>query len=145
MKLSICTAGLCALALVGAGCGDDDNDTLSYDDTGTEIGTICDSVDFTGLTGEPKNDAARLDEIIPDFESAIQDVEDLDVDEELASDRDAFVDNAKQQVAIIKEAQATAESGDKKAYHKKIGETESLGRESDEIASRLGATACIEG
>ena len=143
MKLSICIAGLCGLALVGSGCGDD-NDTLSYDDTGTEIGTICDSVDFTGLNGEPQHDAARLDEIIPDFEGAIQEVDDLDVDEELASDRDAFVDNAEQQVAVIKEAQASAASGDKKAYHKKIGETEKLGRESDEIASRLGATACID-
>jgi hypothetical protein len=101
-------------------------------------------VDFTGLTGEPKNDAARLDAIIPDFESAIQDVEDLDVNEELASDRDAFVDNANQQVAIIKQAQTVAETGDKKAYHKKIGETEDLGRESDEIASRLGADACLD-
>ena len=41
MKLSILLAGLCGLALIGAGCGGDDNDTLSYDDTGAEISAIC--------------------------------------------------------------------------------------------------------
>ena len=143
MKLSICIAGLCSLALVAAGCGDD-NDTLSYDDTGTEISAICDEVDFTGLTGDPKNDAPVLAEVVPTFEDAVQEVEDLEVDEELETDRDAFVANGNEQVAVIKEAQAIAESGDKKAYHRKLNEGEPLGKESDEIASRLGATGCIE-
>lgn len=145
MKVATSIAVLSALALVGAGCGgDDDNDTLSYDDTGTEISAICESVDFGGLTGEAQNDAPRLAEIIPEFEGAIQEVRDLDVNEELAADRDAFVENADQQLAIIEEAQAIAETGDTKAYRKKVNETQSLDQESDEIASRLGASGCNE-
>ena len=145
MKVATSIAVLSALALVGAGCGgDDDNDTLSYDDTGTEISAICESVDFGGLTGEAQNDAPRLAEIIPEFEGAIQEVRDLDVNEELAADRDAFVENADQQLAIIEEAQAIAETGDTKAYRKKVNETQSLDQESDEIASRLGAGGCNE-
>ena len=143
MKLSICIAGACALALVGAGCGDD-NDTLSYDDTGTEISSICDSVDFSGLTGDPKNDVAVIERITPDFESAIEDVRDLDVDEELAPIRDDFADNADQQVALIKEAQTIAETGDKKAYREKFGEIEPIGRESDDLANQLGADGCLD-
>lgn len=144
MKLSLFATGLCGLALVGAGCGDDDNDTLSYDDTGTEIGAICDSVDFTGLTGKAEDDAARLAEILPEFEGAIQEVRDLEVNEELEADRDAFVANADEQLAAIEEAQAIAETGNTKQYRKKLDETQSLGTESDEIASRLGAPACYE-
>ncbi len=145
MKLAICIGGLCALALAGAGCGDDDdNGALSYDDTGTEISAICESVDFGGLTGNAKNDAARLAEIIPEFERAIQEVRDLDVNEELEADRDAFVENADQQLAVIEEAQAIAETGDTKAYREKIDETQPLDRESDELGSRLGASGCTE-
>jgi hypothetical protein len=144
MKLPVLIAGLCGLALVGAGCGDDDNDTLSYDDTGTEISAICDSVNFKGLNGEPKNDAAVLDRIVPDFEEAIQEARDLKVNEELASIRDDFADNADEQVALIKEAQTLAESGDKKAYHKKLDEIAPLDKESDELANQLGADGCLE-
>jgi len=82
--------------------------------------------------------------IVPDFEGAIQDVRDLDVDEELASIRDDFADNADEQVAIIKEAQTVAESGDKKAYHKKINEIETLDSESNELANQLGADGCLD-
>ena len=42
------------------------------------------------------------------------------------------------------EAQAIAETGDTKAYRKKLNESGSLDRESDEIASRLGAAGCNE-
>ena len=144
MKLSICIAGVCALGLVGAGCGGDDNDTLSYDDTGTEVSAICDSVNFEGINGEPDNDAEVLARIVPEFEGAVQDVRDLDVDEELAPIRDDFADNADDQIVIIKEAQAVAESGDKKAYHKKINEIETLDKDSNELANQLGADGCLD-
>jgi hypothetical protein len=144
-KRSIFIASLCGLALVGAGCGDDeDNKALSYDDTGTRIGEICDTVKFDGLTGKPANDAPILEDALPDFEKAIQDVRALEVAEELETDRDAFADNAEQQVAIIKEAQQAAESGDAKAYRETIEEAQPLDKESDAIASRLGAIACTE-
>jgi hypothetical protein len=144
MKLAFCIAGLCALALAGAGCGDDDNDTLSYDDTGTEISTICDSVDFEGLNGDPKNDAAVLERIVPDFEGAVQDVRDLDVNEELASIRDEFAANADEQIAIIEEAQALAESGEEKAYKKKLQSIGPIDDESNELANQLGADGCLD-
>jgi hypothetical protein len=144
-KRSTFIAALCGLALVGAGCGgDDDNDTLSYDDTGTEIGKACESVDTTGLNGEPANDAPLLDEVISQFETAIQDVRDLDVNEELEADRDAFADNGDEQLAVIKEAKELADEGDQKAYQDKIQGLGPLDAESDEIASRLGAEACMD-
>jgi hypothetical protein len=145
MKLAICIAGVCGLALMGAGCGgDDDNDTLSYDDTGTEIGAVCQSVNFDGLNGKLENDADVLARIASDFAQAVQDVRDLDVNEELAEARDAFAGNADEQIAIIEEAQASAEAGDEKAYKTKLQTIEPLGKESDELANDLGADGCLE-
>jgi hypothetical protein len=146
MKRSICIAGLCGLALVGAGCGGDDNDTLSYDDTGAEIGAICASVEdeAQGITGDPKNDAPIFEGFIPAFRDAIQEVRDLDANEELEPIRDDFADNAEQQLALIEEAQAVAETGDKKEYRKALRATTPLDRESNELANQLGADACID-
>jgi hypothetical protein len=143
-KRTFVLAALCGLAAIGAGCGDDDNDTLSYDDTGTEISAICDKVQFEGLNGDPENDAPILEEQVPNFEDAVQEVADLEVNEELEAARDDFVANGEEQVAIIKEAQAAAEAGDKKGYRAKIEEAEPLDAQSDEFASQLGATGCAE-
>ena len=144
LNRSLFLASLCGLALVGGGCGDDDNQTLSYDDTGTEIGEICDTVSFEGLTGKPAEDVPALEQVESDFEQAIQDVRDLEVDEELAETRDEFADVADQQLAVITEAKAVAEEGNAKKYGAAFGQLESLGKQSDELASQLGATACID-
>jgi hypothetical protein len=145
MKLFLCMAGICAMALVGVGCGDD-NDTLSYDDTGSEISDICADVDDLGegLTGEPANDAPILEEDIARFQDAVDEVADLDVDDELASIRDDFVANGEEQVSMLEAAQQTAESGDKKAYRKALQDIEPLSSESDELANQLGAEACVD-
>lgn len=144
-KRSIPLAALCGLALVVAGCGGgDDNGALSYDDTGTEISAICESVDTEGLTGRPANDAPILEQAIPDFEQGIEDLRALEVDEELEADRDAFADNADQQLEIIREAQVAAESGNAGEYRETATQIQPLDRESNEIASRLGASGCID-
>jgi hypothetical protein len=145
-KRSILLTMLCGLAVAGAGCGDDNKDSnkaLSYGETGTEIGKICDSVDLKGLNGDPANDVPILKKGIPSFEKAVEDVRKLDVAEELKADRDAFADNADQQIVIIKEAQTAAEKGDKKAYQATVKRAQPLDKESDLIAARLGASACI--
>ena len=146
MKRSVCIAGLCGLALVGAGCGGDDNDTLSYDDTGAEISAICTDLDDlgTGLTGEPKNDAPILEEAAPEFEAAIDEVRDLDVNEELESIRDDFVANGEEQLALVEEAQQLAEAGDRKAYLRKLEEGQAIDQEGNSLANQLGADECID-
>jgi hypothetical protein len=146
MKLAMCIAGLFALALVSAGCGDDDNGTLSYEDTGAEISAICADVDDLGegLTGEPKNDAPILEEAAPDFEAAINEVSELEVNEELESVRDEFVANGEGQLALVEQALADAKAGDKKAYLKTLNSGQDLDRESSELANQLGAEECID-
>ena len=146
MKLSTCIAGLCALALVGAGCGDDDNDALSYEDTGTELSAICADLDDLGegLTGEPANDAPILEDAAPEFEASIDEVRDLDVHEELESIRDEFVANGEEQLALVEQAQEDAEAGDRKAYRKTLESGQEIDQESNDLANQLGAEECID-
>lgn len=145
MKLFVCIAGLSLVALVGMGCGDD-NDTLSYDDTGSEISDICAGVEDLGegLTGDPENDAPILAEDLPEFQDAIDEVRELEVDEELEAARDDFVAAGEEQVALIEQAQQEAEAGDRKAYLKTLESGDSLERRSDEVANQLGAQECID-
>ena len=146
-KRSIFIAGLCGLALVGAGCGDDDdNKALSYDDTSAEINEICASVEDIGegLSGEPRNDAPILAEAAPKFEDAINKVRELEVAEELASARDDFVANGQESLDLIEKAQAEAEAGDRKAYRQTLKQTQPIDEESNALASKLGAEECID-
>ena len=146
MKLAICIAGLSALALFGAGCGgDDDNGALSYDDTGTEISAICSELNTLGddLNGEPENDAPILADILVEYEAAVEEVRDMEVPEELQSAHDAFVASGEEQVALIEQAQADAEAGDKKAYLKTLNSGQELDREGNRLANELGADDCI--
>ena len=145
MKLAICIAGVSALALFGAGCGDDDNGALSYDDTGTEISAICSELNALGddLNGEPENDAPILADILVEYEAAVEEVRDMEVPEELQSAHEGFVAAGEEQVALIEQAVADAEAGDKKAYLKTLNSGQELDREGNRLANELGADDCI--
>jgi hypothetical protein len=153
MKRSAMIASLCGLALVGAGCGDDDDDNqgLSYEDTGAEISKICDTVpdgEELGLTGDAKQDAPKLDEAVAAFEKAIADVEALEVDEELEDERDRFVEIGKGQLEYARELQSAAAQGDDAEYRRVAEDiattAASTNTESKEVGSRLGAEGCVE-
>ena len=138
---------LCGLALVGAGCGDDDdNKALSYDDSTAEINEVCASVEDIGqgLTGEPRNDAPILADAGEKFEAAIDEMRDLEVAEELESARDDFVANGQEQLEMVEKAQQEAEANDKKAYRQTLEAGQALDKESNRLASRLGAQECID-
>jgi len=147
-KRSIFLAALCGLALVGAGCGgdDDDNAALSYDDSTAEINQICAGADDIGegLTGEPSNDAPLLVEAGTRFQAVIDEIRELDVNEELEAARDDFVANGEEQVALVEEAQQQAEAGDRNAYRQTLESGQALDEESNEFASQLGAEECID-
>ncbi len=137
----------CALALLGAGCGgdDDDNQADAYNDAIAALDAICQSVDDLGegLTGDPANDAPILEEVAPRFEEAIQDLSEVDVPEELETPRDEFVENAEQQLELVEQAQQQAEEGDRQAYRDTLREGQAVDEEGEEIARELGAEECI--
>ena len=144
---SLLLASLCGLALVGAGCGDDDEDNqaLSYDEATAEVNDICKSTENIGegLTGDPQNDAPILADAAPQFEDAIQDMRELDVPEELTEARDDLVANGEEQLELIEKAQQHAEEGDRKAYMQTLRQGQKLDAESNEAANLLGAEECV--
>jgi hypothetical protein len=138
------------LALL-AGCGgDDDNGALSYDDTGEELAAICQEYDTAAaegdLTGEAAQDATVLADVNEQTAAALDEVRALDVHEELAAARDEFVSLGEASLERGENLQQIAESGDQRAYLKKIREfarqSRPLGAETDAAASRLGAPEC---
>lgn len=141
MRCAVCVV-LCGLAVAGGGCGEDEG--LTQAETGEEIGLICKEVTAKGqgLNGDPRNDAPILGGFVDAYEQAIGRFRELDVHEDLADERDAFVDLGERQLSVMREAQTLAESGDADDYRAKVGEVEAFNAENNDIATRLGAAEC---
>ena len=138
-----------SLTLAACGGDDDSNSQLSYADYGREANKVCQDADARidpigeKLTGEPQNDAPLLGQLAGEFESVVGDYKELKPPDELQVDHDEFVRLADQQIAITREAEQAAKSGDKAGYQAKLQEIEPLDKESDDVASRLGAQECL--
>jgi hypothetical protein len=140
-----------AVALVVAGCGGgDDNKALSYSDFGKQADQICkDSNAETKplsdkLTGDPKNDAPILDQLVPKLQSAEDKFKGLKPPTELKADDDKFNSITDQQLTIIKKAQSDAKAGDQAAYVAGIKSLKPLAQQSNLAASKLGAAECAK-
>jgi hypothetical protein len=142
-------AATAALAIAGCG-GGSDNKTLSYSDFGKQADTICkDSNAETKpltdkLNGDPKNDAAILDQLIPKLQAAEDKFKQLKPPPELKADYDNFISITDQQFQVIKTAQTQAKSGDQAAYVASIKSLKPLSAKSNEAASKLGSAECAK-
>jgi hypothetical protein len=146
-------AAVAALFVAGCGGGDDDsNKALSYSDFGTQASQVCSDADpgiketSKKLTGKASKDAPVYDELIPKLEAASTKFKALAPPDELKADFDRFNSITDQQIALAKKAQAAAKSGDQQAYVAVLKELQSspLDAQSDEAASKLGASGCID-
>lgn len=144
------TTALAAAALLAAGCGGDDNDALSYDETGEELSAICDRYDTSSdekrLTGQVDPDAPVLAKINEQTSKGLTEIRKLEVNEELVEARDEFASVVQASLERGQSLQELAEAGDQRGYLKKIGELQRMNRnlnaEADAAASKLGAPAC---
>jgi hypothetical protein len=141
-------AAVAVLGVAGCGGGDDSNKTLSYSDFSNQANEICKSSNekSAGLrvTGDLKADAATLDKIIPEVESARADFAKLKPPEELKSDFDKFLSISDQQLANAKKARDAAKAGDKAGYIQILKDTQGLQAQSHEAGSKLGAAECAK-
>ena len=148
------TAAVAAAALAGCGGGDGgdsgNNQTLSYGELGTQANEICTKANAEieplseKLSGEPKNDAPILEDIIATQEPAVDEFKQLKPPEQLQDAFDEFVSISDQQVSIAREAQAAAETGDADAYQEELKKLEPLDKQSDAAARSLGAEECAK-
>jgi len=145
-----CMALAAAAALFAAGCGggDDSNKTLSYSDFSNQANEICKSSNEKSaglkLTGDPKQDAATLDKVVPQVESALADFRDLKPPDELKADFEQFLSISDQQLANAKKARDAAKAGDRAGYIQILKETQPLQAQSHEAGSKLGAAECAK-
>jgi hypothetical protein len=139
-----------AAALGVAGCGGDDNKTLSYSDFGKKADAICADVnaktDTIGqkLNGKAANDAPYYSQLIPAVEQGRKDFADLKPPEELKADFDKFLSITDQQIANAKKAEAAAKAGNQAEYIGIIKATQPIQEQSNLAASKLGAATCAE-
>jgi hypothetical protein len=144
------TVSLSGLALAATACGDDDNRSLSYDDTGKELAAICREYDTASeeekLTGGVEADEPVLREVTDRTEAGLAEIRDLDVHEDLASARDDFVAAVEQSIERGEVLLKLATDGEQNAYLKQIREYQlsagAIASRTGKLASKLGAPAC---
>ena len=137
------------LALL-AGCGGDNNDGLSYEETGTELSDICRKYDTAAeeekLSGNLRKDGPLLESINERTQKALDEIRDLDVNEELKEARDEFIAVGEASLERGQSLQRLAEAGDRRGYVAKIKQLQRANRglntEADAAAAKLGAPAC---
>ena len=139
-----------ALAIVAAGCGGGGSKSLSKEEYSSQLNTICTELnDKNKAIGDPQS----IDEVVTKgpqlqdaFQSAIDEVENLNPPDELKDAHERFVSLGKQIHSKIDDLIAAAKKKDL-AKAQQIGATiDPLNTESNEIArTKLGAPACDQG
>ncbi len=148
---------LAALALIAAGCGGDDDETTSSDDGNAEfvaeVTGVCDDIGgrlalaaqlLAADVAAGDNDALAEtieNEIVPVFETLVDDLEAVTPPEDQADDYEALVGNIEETVNLLKddpEAFIGAASGTGDASSDLAQEIEANEVESDELAASLG-------
>ena len=148
-KLAI--AAVLALVLIAAGCGGGGGGTsLSKEEYSSQLNTICTELnDKNKAIGDPQS----IDEVVTKgpqlqdaFQSAIDEVENLNPPDELKDAHERFVSLGRQIHSKIDDLIAAAKKKDL-AKAQQIGATiDPLNTESNEIArTKLGAPACDQG
>jgi hypothetical protein len=148
-KLAI--AAVLALVLIAAGCGGGGGGkSLSKEEYSSQLNTICTELnDKNKAIGDPQS----IDEVVTKgpqlqdaFQSAIDEVENLNPPDELKDAHERFVSLGKQIHSKIDDLIAAAKKKDL-AKAQQIGATiDPLNTESTEIArTKLGAPACDQG
>jgi hypothetical protein len=141
-------AALAALGVAGCG-GGDSNKTLSYSDFGKKANEICKDantkVNAAGkATGNAQTDAPILAKVIVVIKDSSKKFAELKPPTELQADFDTFKSVTEQQISQAEKAEAAAKAGDQAGYIAVIKGSQSLGKQSDAAASKLGAIECTK-
>ena len=151
MKKVALAAAAALVLLVAAGCGGGGGgDELTAEEYSSQLNTICTELnDKNKAIGDPQS----IDEVVTKgpqlqdaFQSAIDEVENLNPPDELKDAHERFVSLGKQIHSKIDDLIAAAKKKDL-AKAQQIGATiDPLNTESNEIArTKLGAPACDQG
>lgn len=143
------------LALFAAGCGGDDDDkgdagsgARGYAETGQAISDICTRAKAeidpitAKFTGDAKNDAPLLEQVIETNEKYVAEVKAIKPDPKLKDAYDGFVAALDQTASRSDEALSAAQSGDQAGYDKGLEELSAGDDDSKPFARALGATEC---
>jgi hypothetical protein len=147
MKLAVGAA--LALALAAAGCGGGGSKTLSKEEYGSQLNQIC--KDYNARVteiGQPANVAelgTKGPQLLDEFSGAISKGEKLKAPDELKATSDEFISKSKELESTLGQLVDAAKANDA-AKIQEIGQkADALGKETDDLGTKLGAPACAQG
>jgi hypothetical protein len=148
-----------ALAMFAAGCGGDDEETTAttgdtasdargYAETGEAVSDICRRVNadakklVADLTGEAKNDAPIVTELVEVTETYVDELKAIEPDPKLKETFDQYVAAVEDNQARSREVAKAAESGDSEAYRMAAEAADAENAKTDPLERALGAKGC---
>ena len=149
-KALLLAAGIASLlAFVAAGCGGGGGGSaLTKDEWVSRVNEICDAFnqkqDEIGEPDSIEELSSKGQEILDEFENAIDEVKGLTPPDEIADQVDSFIELAEQQTDLIQQLIDAAEDNDTERIQELGNELEPLDTQSDEVANELGVTTCAE-
>lgn len=136
-------AALLATALIATGCGDDEEEALTQEEWVAQADTICREGDQVinqeaEALGQGRPSPDELEQftsetLVPEIQSQVDDIDELQPPEEIEADVDEFIDSAQSALDEI-ESDPSVLFSDEDAF----GETSELARD-------LGLEDCAEG
>ena len=138
-----------ALALTAAGCGGGGSTTLSKEEYGSQLNTIC--ADYNAKVkeiGEPSSISELADKgptLLDEFDAAIAKAEKLKAPDELAATRDEFFSKSKDLRNTISDIVDAAKANDSAKINELGPKADELSSQTDALGKKLGAPACAEG
>lgn len=148
-KTLVLAGGLAALlAAVAAGCGGGGGggNALTKEEFASQLNAICE--DFNRKQeeiGTPQSLSElgdKGDQILDEFDKAIDKARDLEPPDEIADQANRFIEIGEQQHDLIEDVVQAAKDNDLQKAQEIGAKIEPLDAESDRIANELGAPAC---
>ena len=138
-----------ALALAAAGCGGGGSKTLSKEEYGKQLNTIC--ADYNAKVkkiGQPNSIAELADKgpkLLEEFDKTVAKADKLKPPSEIKTDVDKFLSESKQLRDAIDQLINAAKKNDAAKITEFGGKADALSKDTDAFGKKLGAPACAQG
>lgn len=148
-RLAIGAVAVLAVAVAAAGCGGGGSKTLSKQEYGSQLNTICADynaqVKAIGQPGNLTELAGKGPKLLDEFKKAIAKAEKLKPPAELKADADKFISEAKQLTGVLSDLIDAAKKNDTTKIAQLGSKADALSKDSDALGKSLGAPACAQG
>jgi hypothetical protein len=140
---TLAVGAVAVLALAAAACGGDGGGGLSKEEYAAELNEICvETVKAAGRPSSLPEFVSQGPRLIAAFDEALPRAEALEPPEELEEDVELFLSQYKQLRDLVSKLIDAATQNDLTTVAQLAGRADALGKETSELARKLGAPDC---